>query len=418
MALDGSGNVVVAGAVQGTVNFGGGSLTSISYVDLFVAKYDGTGRHLWSRRVGSTDTSNTASGVAVDTKDNVLVTGSFTGTADFGGQSLTSAGGPDIFLVKYSTAGNRLWARRFGSAGTDRGYAVAVDTSDNVVVTGFFTGTADFGGGPLTSAGGADVFLAKYSPDGAHLWSKRFGGSSRDTALALAVAGSDIVLTGFFEGTANFGGSNLTSPVATDIFVARYAADGRHLWSTRAGGTSDATIQGAGVAVDGTGSVVVTGTFTSTADFGGGPLTSAGGADIFLVKYSAAGSHLWSERFGSTLTVSGDMAAGVAVDRPTGDVLLTGSIVGSMSFGGDILWQTNNYDVFVARFSGAGTHLWSTRATGSATGGPGHDHGMAITTDTTGNVLVTGDFVKLEDFGAGLLSSTGARDGFVVKFAP
>ena len=115
-------------------------------------------------------------GVAVDGSGNVLVTGIFSGTVNFGGGNLVSAGDFDIFVAKYNASGVHQWSRRFGSAerstsGTD----VAVDGSGNVFVTGYFSGTVDFGGGNLVSAGRSDIFLAKYNANGVHQWSKRFG---------------------------------------------------------------------------------------------------------------------------------------------------------------------------------------------------------------------------------------------------
>jgi hypothetical protein len=122
------------------------------------------GTHLWSRRFGGTSFDQ-GLGVAVDGSGNVLVTGVFEGTVDFGGGPLTSAGIIDIFVAKYSgTDGSHVWSRRFGSTIFDEGLGVAVDGSGNVLVTGVFEGTVDFGGGPLTSAGGNDIFLLRLRP--------------------------------------------------------------------------------------------------------------------------------------------------------------------------------------------------------------------------------------------------------------
>ena len=82
---------------------------------------------------------------------------------DFGGGPLTSAGGIDIFLAKFDPAGNHLWSKRFGDGFSQIGYSVTVDGADNVLFTGAFSGSVDFGGGPLTSAGGIDIFLAKFA---------------------------------------------------------------------------------------------------------------------------------------------------------------------------------------------------------------------------------------------------------------
>jgi hypothetical protein len=102
-------------------------------------------------------------GVAADASGNVIVTGFFEGAADFGGDTLICAGGEDIFVAKYDASGAHQWSQRLGSTAGDQGLAVAVDGSGDVIVTGRFEGTVDFGGGDLTSAGGSDIFVAKYS---------------------------------------------------------------------------------------------------------------------------------------------------------------------------------------------------------------------------------------------------------------
>ena len=107
------------------------------------------------------------------TSADVIVTGTFEATADFdpsaGTLELTSAGGDDIFVASYSPGGAHRWSRRFGGTSGDRGNGVVVDGNGNVTVTGFFGGTVDFGGGALTSAGGSDIFVASYTPSGVPL---------------------------------------------------------------------------------------------------------------------------------------------------------------------------------------------------------------------------------------------------------
>ena len=125
---------------------------------------------------------------------------------------------------------SHLWSKRFGSTSFDQGYGVAVDDSGNVVVTGSFNGTVNFGGGGLNSAGSFDIFVAKFSgADGSHLWSKRFGSTYEDEGLGVAVDGSgNVVVTGYFWGTVDFGGGELTSAGSSDdIFVVKLGAFAR-----------------------------------------------------------------------------------------------------------------------------------------------------------------------------------------------
>jgi hypothetical protein len=189
-------------------------------------------------------------------------------------------------VAKYSASdGSHVWSRRFGGTSSDEGLGVAVDSGGNVVVTGTFRGTVDFGGGPLTGAGFSDIFVAKYSAsDGSHIWSRRSGGPASDLSRGVALdSGGNVVVTGGFRGTVDFGGGSFASAGKDDIFVATYSAsDGSHVWSRRFGGTS--FDEGLGVAVDSGGRVVVTGNFSETVDFGGVPLTSAGLGDVFLLR--------------------------------------------------------------------------------------------------------------------------------------
>ncbi|HEX5134418.1 MAG TPA: hypothetical protein VFW81_03410 [Thermoanaerobaculia bacterium] len=409
LALDGTGNVVVVGAFQGSVDFGGGSLTSVGGIDMFVAKYSASGAHLWSRRFGGAS-DDYAEAVTVDGAGDVAVAGYFSGSADFGSGVLTSAGGTDAVVAKYSSNGTAVWSRRFGGTGTDRALGIGADASNNLVLTGYFCVTVDFGGGPLTSAGLADAFLVKYSSTGGHVWSKRFGGTSSDVPLGIDVAaGGNIAMTGYFQGTANFGGQNLTSAGGNDIFAASYDSTGRELWSKAWGNSAED--RGTSIAIDGQGSVIVTGSFTGDVDFGGGRLPNSGGSDIFLVKYSSNGMHQWSRSYGTTAAV-GDIANAVAVDGAN-NVLLTGSIVGAVDFGGGALAGNGSYDVFIAKFRSDASHVWSKRA-----GALYDDHGWGIAADSTGNVFSTGDFYLSVDFGGGALVNEAGTDSYIVKLSP
>ena len=130
----------------------------------------------------------------------------------------------------------------------------------------------------------------------AHLWSKRFGDTSLDLGQSVTIDGSgNVFVTGAFGGTANFGGGDFTSAGAKDIFLAKYDASGTHLWSQRFGDTSDDF--GLGITVDGSGNIFLVGSFRRTVDFGGGGLTSASDvADIFLAKYDTNGTRHFSFR--------------------------------------------------------------------------------------------------------------------------
>jgi len=404
VATDASGNVFVTGSFTGTVNFGGSNLVSAGDLDIFLAKYNAAGVHQWSQRFGGINLDEVSS-VAVDASGNVVITGDFSGTANFGGANLVSAANLDAFLAKYNAAGVHQWSQRYGGTGDDRGNSVAVDGAGNVFVAGWFNLTTNFGGGNLVSAGSFDVVVAKYNAAGVHQWSQRYGSTGLENGVGIALdASGNVVVAGYFSGTTNLGGGNLVSAGQYDIFVAKYDGVGVHQWSQRFGSTNfDA---GYSVAVDASSNVLVTGYFFGTVNFGGGNLVSAGGNDIFLAKYSSLGVHQWSKRFGA---LSFDFGSSVAANASS-DVFLTGVFLGTVDFGGGNLVSAGNQDIVVAKYDAGGLHQWSRRF-----GGTGFEASNAISVDVSGNAFATGYFDNTVNFGTGNLVSAGQQDVFVVK---
>jgi len=349
-ATDPTGNVLVTG-YQGSysVDYGGG----LQYQpggsnDIFVAKYSSAGSWVWSKVIGGYGTDQ-GNAIAADASGNVFVTGYIGVSAigvDFGGGALFSAGGSDVFLVKYSVAGAHVWSKRFGSTGNDMGFAVKTDGSGNVFIAGSFEGTVNFGGNDLTAVsptGFGDVFVAKYSASGTHIWSKHFGGPGGSRAYGLAVdSAGDVAVTGKFQSTINFGGSTFTSAGSDDIFLAKLSgATGGHIWSKQFGSTGQDI--STGVAVDGSGNFVMAGYFSGSVDFGGGALT-ASNIDVFVAKYNSAGGHVWSKRYGGG---DNQLADCVSV-APTGEVSVGGFFAATIDFGTGPLTSAGAYDGFLA----------------------------------------------------------------------
>jgi hypothetical protein len=188
--------------------------------------------------------------------------------------------------MKYSASGAPVWSKRFGGVSDDRGVGVAVSGTGDVVATGYWGATADFGGGPVVNTGGADIFLAKYSSTGAYAWSKVWGTSYGygDVPHGVALdASGNIALTGSLLGPLDFGGGPLAESGSYDIFAAKFSASGAHLWSKRFGVLYDDS--GDAIAMDTGGNVIVVGDFNAGVDFGGGELLSPGGESGFLVKF-------------------------------------------------------------------------------------------------------------------------------------
>jgi hypothetical protein len=376
----------------------------------------GSGETLWAERFGGT-AEDVGQAVAVDSSGNILVAGYFQGTAVFGDVSLTSAGVKDIFLAKYSPLGEYIWAKRIGGTGTDLAYSIAVDGSGNVAVTGLFQNSVDFGGGSLTSAGSSDVFLVKYSGAGVFKWARRMGSFDSDYGYGVTIDGSgNVAVTGYFRGTVDFGGGLLSSVGYSDIFVAKYKGlDGLHMWSKSFGTTG--YDQGRGVSADAAGNVIITGYFgdmgAGSIDFGGGPLSNVGGSDIFVAKLSAAdGSHIWSRGCGGSYS---DRSFGISKVDASGNVIITGSFEVYADFGGGIvIGSSDQIDIFVVKYDGAdGSYIWARHFGNGAS-----DAAYAVDADSNGNAAVTGYFLDSVDFDTGILTSAGNADIFLINLAP
>src|SRR6185503_4704104 len=102
------------GYFDGTINFGGSTFQSVSGGDLFMARFSSDGTHLWSKSIGGADIT-TGRHIAIDANRNILLIGDFASTVNFGGTSVSRVGSRDMFLAKYTSAGNLTWVRTYGT---------------------------------------------------------------------------------------------------------------------------------------------------------------------------------------------------------------------------------------------------------------------------------------------------------------
>src|SRR5205823_2708292 len=153
--------------------------------------------------------------------------------------TLTPSGSSDMFIAQLDNNGNPVWAKNFGGTSGDAVDAIGVDATGNVYITGFFIGTANFGGATLKVEfdRDLDVYIAKFTSAGSHVWSKNFTNNGNEQGYALAVSGNgDVTIGGSFSNTVNFGTGDVTAVNAmTDAFVARFDNNGTALWAKRMG---------------------------------------------------------------------------------------------------------------------------------------------------------------------------------------
>ncbi len=177
VCTDPSGNVYITGEFSGSIKFGVYTLTNGAGAgSLFLTKYDNSGNVLWAKNANGVSTYGPiAYAVSTDAAGNVFVTGiSNSPYITFGTYTLTNSGNYDLFLAKYDSNGNFLWAKSAIGSGDEGGASVSCDASGNSFITGDFTSpTLVFGSYTLTNMGSNDIYLAKYDPNGNVLWAKK-----------------------------------------------------------------------------------------------------------------------------------------------------------------------------------------------------------------------------------------------------
>jgi hypothetical protein len=336
-----------------------------------------------------------------------------------------------ICINPYTVSAERVvqaydFTRRSGGTASDLSYSVAVDGSNNVYLSGIFSGTVNFhtdgGTDNKTSAGSNDIFITKINSDGSYGWTKTAGGTGLDIAYGITVDGlNNIYVTGTFGGTVNFntdgGTDNKTSAGSNDAFILKLNSDGSYGWTKTVGGTGLEVAYS--VTADGSNNVYVVGSFTGTANFntdGGTDNLSAGGLqdDIFIMKLNSDGSYAWAERIGAN---TADTAFSVTTDG-LNNIYVAGRFTGTVNFNTD--GGTNNLtslgsdDIAIIKLNSDGSYGWAKRM-----GGTGSDMARGIVTDSLNNIYITGLFNGTVNFntdgGSDSKTSAGGSDVFITK---
>ncbi len=289
----------------------------------------------WVRRYnGPGNGVDKAYALTVDNSGNIYVTGLSAG----------SGTGKDYLTIKYNAQGNQLWVARYNGPGNvdDEAYAIAVDNLGNVYVTGL---------------SGLDYATVKYDANGNQLWVARYNGNGLDFANAIAVDNSgNVYVTGLSEGT------------SYDYATIKYDANGNELWVRRYNGPGSGLDRANAIAVDNSGNVYVTGTSEG----------SGSATDYATIKYDANGNELWVRRYNGPGN-NHDYAHALALDG-SGNLYVTGSSIGSGT----------NYDYATVKYDPDGNQLWVRRYNGPVNG---IDIAYALVVDDLGDIYVTGTSV-------------------------
>lgn len=367
------------------------------------------GTLVFGQRLGGTG-EDIGRSVAFDAAGAVAATGSFEGSVDFGTGAVMSAGGKDVYVAKWDAAGKAVLSKAFGGMGDQEGLAITTDKMGNLLVTGWFNGSIDVGAGSVMSAGGKDIFVLKLNSMGMTQWGKTYGSAGLDEGVSIAADGAgDVIVTGHFSGALDMGGTMLNSAGGRDIFVAKLdGQNGGTAWAKSFGDVNDQFVRRADV--NAAGDIWVGGGFQGSVDFGGGPLVSSSGEDAYLIKLDGQGGHLQSHRYGEGLNQAVMGLSAV----PSGGVVVAGRFQGQIDLGGGALASAGADDIFLAQFDEMGMHGWSKRF-----GDASAQVVEAVAVDGAGNISLTGHFMGSLNLGGPLpLPGSEAEDIFVARLDP
>ncbi len=399
-------NSYVLKGFTGTATVGPYTFTSRGKGDVLLVKYDAEGKVVWARQIGGLEDEQAGDLDMVVHMGSLFVTGSFGGQVKFTNQAnvtvatLASAGLSDVFVARYDRVGDLKWAKRAGGTGDDYAYGIDASNAQDVYLTGSFTGTMKFTFPfmnltfSLISSGATDAFLLKYNANGSFMFGRKLGGAGYDFGTAVAHDNNgDIYLTGGYAPASN--------PMLSNVLVARYNASGGlvHYKTYGAGATLD-TGNDIVVAKEG---IYVTGYFGGDINFDGMTITSKGGADAFVVRFS----RIFSLSANSLQQFGGfHWDEGQSLAYRSGKLYVGGLFRGTASFGVKTLTSQgggSNGDMFLVGQTADGTVQWA-RGMGSTTLDYGRG-GISLPNDNT--IFFTGHHGATITLGNTTLSGSG-----------
>jgi hypothetical protein len=404
--IDDAGNIYTIGLFAGTVDFAAGNPNAtVSYYgpdfQTFVSKHNADGSLAWVKPIVLTQ----GLGGDVDCSITISPSGEVYFSTPVGASTFEpSLSEPSLIAKLDPLDGGELWGTVIAGTGVVAVDALDFDAAGNLYFGGWFNGTADFdpadaGIQNLTSAGGADAYVAKLNADGSFAWAKQFGGADNEQTDGIAVDSLGNVYSTGFGGNYSVntinGNQTLTSQGETDGFINKFDPNGNLLWINQIA-NSDLSRD---VAVDADGNAYFVGVFNSTLpiQIAGVNLSGNGSFDAFVARFNADGQFSWVKKIGGT---GADWGDAIAVS-PSNQVYVTGWFSDSISFNIGASTQTftssGGNDIFVTSLDSEGNFIWANQINGTGT----FDKGFGISVNSSGKIALVGEFQNEVSFGAG-----------------
>jgi hypothetical protein len=409
VVIDSERRIVVSGGFQGDIDFGGGPLSAAEY-DGFILSLDAQLAHQWSVQLFTEGGGLNVADLAIGPNDDVVALGNFSGSVQLGGEVLSSPGGSRLLVARFQSDGTLVWARTVDGDVDAYARGVAVDDNGDIFLTGTFYGTLTFEGGESLVAATGDAFLiALAGADGGYRWGRALGGPAGDDGNGVGV-GPDgtVVVGGLFQGTADFGGGPVVSAGTKDIFVVRYDSTGAHIAQATFPFDGTGYLETFSMNVDAQNRTVLAGNFGDMVAFGDPPLIGTGQEnDIFVAQLDAALVPSWSQAFGMT----GEENVRALALGPLGEPTIMGFTTSDIDFGGGTLPLGSLH--YYARLSPTGEHVASDRV-----GTDFYTNAGGIAVDPDGSLVIVGSFEGDLEIGEDLATSVSGLDTFVARIVP
>jgi len=383
-------------------------------------------QYKFAKRVGGTQFEN-AMGIALDSMGNIIVSGYFSGTADFDpgttNYTLTSNGGNDIFLAKYDSAGNFVWAIHVGGAGEEFNYTdPAVDEYGNIYLCGVFNSNTDFnpkGNAVIaTNRGQQDGFVAKYDSTGLLQWVRGVGGALNDDVYRIDYKNYLVLFAGSFADSSYVDDGLTITPLygsgSADVVFGKFNPNGNLFWLNTLKGNGEDHSYNITAGING--KTYLTGTFEDTLIFDSGGVNPdtlfADGLTAFTASFSNFGNYYWS------FPIENAYPFGLKVDH-NGDILTCGQFSNFADFDPDADTMTliaqGSFDGYFAKYTNGGNYVFAKRI-----GGNGSDICYTIAELSNSSILVSGYFFNTADFDPDVtvasLNSNGFADIYLAHY--
>jgi hypothetical protein len=340
LSLDKAGNIYVTGAVT-SATFCGSSNTiilpplSLNYteVELFIAKYDNNGEILWVKRWGYTNAEDVSTSIKTDLAGNSYITGISRKDPHQGGPASNN------FVLKYDTEGNLLWSKSSNWQGDACAVDSDLDQNGNFYITGSFNFSAFFDSFVLSTNTSHSIFIVKYDTNGNIIWAKK-DGTSYDEAKGISVDRTgNFYVTGSHGGPSSFG--NIILGPTKGMFVAKYDSTGSVLWARHASQPTPGIMSGIAIGVNHNGCFVTGGICHGTATFNSTSSTITVtvpklNCDIFVAQYDSSGNITWIATPGGTSGYESNGVKALATDNQ-GNCFISGGYVATTIFGATTL---------------------------------------------------------------------------------